>query len=308
MDILLIEDNLGDARLVQEMLSEGAQSSKLVPFVFQLTHVTNLKKGLALLKTHGFDLILVDLTLPDSQGLATVKKVCATTSQIPIIVLSGYTDEKTATAAVQEGAQDYLLKGRIDSEILIRSIRYAIERKKTDLQLKQLAFFDHVTGLANHAQLTIVFNQMLKRARRYRENIAVLFLDLDYFKSINDTYGHDIGDGVLKAVGERLQSNTRSADIAARIGGDEFVVVLEKSRSVEDDALFTKKLLLSINEPISIDKLSISIQASIGISRFPDNGNDVVTLLKCADAAMYNSKESGRNRYSFYDEKSLLGS
>lgn len=298
--ILLIEDNDGDVRLVQEMLKEKATSTSVVPFQFQLISVPRLHAGIQLLLSERFDVILIDLTLPDSEGLTTVQQVCVAASETPIIVLSGSHDELTGTAAVGEGAQDYLLKGHIDSEILTRSIRYSIERKKTDLRLKRMAFSDGLTGVANHAQLVLLFQPLLARAMRYKENLAVLFIDFDHFKSINDSYGHAMGDIVLKKMAECLSSNVRDYDIVARIGGDEFVAILDNCRQPVDVVNRANSLLKSINKPVIINKQKISMQASIGISLFPEHGKELPDLLQKADVAMYQAKTSGRNSVQLF--------
>jgi diguanylate cyclase (GGDEF)-like protein len=181
--------------------------------------------------------------------------------------------------------------------------QYALERKKIDLFLNQMAFFDQVTGLANHAQLTAVCDKMLKRAQRYKERIAVFFIDLDHFKLINDTYGHAVGDEVLKKVAGSLNASFRVSDISARIGGDEFVVVLNNISSSIEAKQLANKFLNSVNKTITITKHKILVQASIGISIFPDHGNNLETLLKKADFAMYQAKESGRNNVHMFHEK-----
>jgi len=293
--ILLIEDNPGDALLIKQMLTAKTLHSRN-PFLFEITHAVCLQDGLNLLSTQPFDLVFIDLSLPDSHGLATVTKICMAAPQLPVIVLSGDTDEELAIAAVQAGAQDYLLKDQVDSHTITRAIGYALERKKIDLQLKQMAYFDHVTGLANHTQLTVVLNHILKRAQRYKDSVAILFIDLDHFKLVNDTFGHGVGDILLKKIADRLQLSIRSSDIVARIGGDEFVIVLDQCQ-ISDAEQFTNKLMKSINEPILIHKHELMVQASIGISFFPKHGHDVLTLLKAADAAMYRAKELGRNNY-----------
>lgn len=298
--ILLIEDNAGDVRLVKEMLKERSMSSSSVlAFEFELVSAARLHEGMQAVLSERFDVILIDLSLPDSEGLTTVQQMCVAAPETPIIVLSGSNDEVTATAAVGEGAQDYLLKGHIDSEILARSIRYSIERKKLDLRLKQMAFFDGLTGVANHTQLFLLFQPLLARANRFKENLAVLFIDFDHFKSINDNYGHAMGDTMLKKMAECLNTNVRNYDIVARIGGDEFVVVLDNC--CQADVLNRAKILLkSINKPVIIDKQKIPMKASIGISVYPEHGKELTDLLQKADEAMYHAKTLGRNNVQMF--------
>ena len=155
------------------------------------------------------------------------------------------------------------------------------------------------------SQLTLVLGQMLKRAARYKEKIALLFIDLDHFKSVNDTFGHAVGDILLKKIAERLCLNTRASDIVARIGGDEFVIGLDNSHAIAGIKKFITKLIQCITQPILIDQHEISIHASIGISIFPDQGETIQTLLKNADSAMYLAKELGRNQYQFFMQHDL---
>lgn len=298
MNVLLIEDNPGDAFLVQEMFSE-LLTKPSQSISFKVIHQETLKTALACLQKTHFDILLVDLSLPDSQGLDTVKKICEIAPTIPFIVLSGLADEKIATAAVKEGAQDYLLKGNVDSQLLFRSIQYAIERKKNDLQLKQLAYFDPITDLANRYYFMQLLKQMLNMARRYHWLTAILFIDLNGFKLINDTFGHESGDRLLKTVANRLSS--RSSDIVSRFGGDEFVIVLNKVKNISEVSLFAQKILKKIKEPITVNDHQTCITASIGISLFPHDGTDLKTLLKKADMAMYRAKETGKGNYHFFE-------
>ena len=172
--------------------------------------------------------------------------------------------------------------------------------KQANIELKKMAFFDQLTGIANHTQLTVLLNRLLKRACRYKENVTVFYIDIDHFKLVNDTYGHDAGDSLLKAIAERLHASIRANDIVARVGGDEFVIVLDQCHSVADAENFAKKLKQSMHEPILIHHHELRIQMSIGISFYPKDGTDVITLLKNADTAMYRAKKASRNNHQFY--------
>src|SRR3954471_5891750 len=217
--VLLIEDNPGDARLIQEMLAEEPSA----PFVIQC--VDRLSLGLEALAADRARLVLLDLSLPDSHGLETFAKVYAHSPRIPIIVLTGNDDQELALSAVKSGAQDYLVKGQIDRQLLLRAMQYSIERKRYQEELERQANYDALTGLPNRHLL----NDRLKQAvfaQRNTRSIAVVFIDLDHFKVINDSLGHNFGDEVLRHVGERLAAAVRDGDTVARIGGDEFVIIL----------------------------------------------------------------------------------
>ncbi len=291
--VLLIEDNPGDARLIREMLAEVDDVS------FRLSHADRLSRGVELLGHKDIDLVLLDLSLPDSHGIETFAKVYAHSPKVPIIVLSGNDDQQLALYAVKSGAQDYLVKGKIDRELLLKAMQYSIERKRYQEELERQANYDALTGLPNRH----LFHDRLKQAvfaQRHAKSIAVVFMDLDHFKVINDSLGHNFGDEVLRHVGERLQGAVREGDTVARLGGDEFVLIL--SDQTREDVIFRsmRRLIGKVSEPITIGDRELNITCSAGISLYPQDGPDVQTLLKNADAAMYRAKSQGRNTFQFY--------
>jgi len=174
------------------------------------------------------------------------------------------------------------------------------ERRAAAKEIERLAFFDSLTGLPNRILLKDRLTQMLTRARRHTEKVALLFIDLDRFKEVNDTLGHSYGDQLLQVVAERLESSLRNSDTVARLGGDEFVVLLEAVADRERVAEVAEKLLLSLSYPVQLGVREIYTAGSIGISLFPVDGEDVDTLFKNADTAMYHAKEGGRNTFRFY--------
>ncbi len=174
------------------------------------------------------------------------------------------------------------------------------ERKEAENQLAQLALYDSLTGLANRHWLEEELERALIAARRYEQKIAVMFIDLDRFKNVNDTLGHEAGDCLLKQVAERLRTQVRESDAVARLGGDEFVVVLIDIARPEDVAQVARKILRTLSAPVDLGGDEIVLSASIGISLSPEDGSDVKTLLRHADAALYYAKESGKNNYCFH--------
>jgi diguanylate cyclase (GGDEF)-like protein len=291
--VLLIEDNPGDARLIREMLDEEPAQP------FRLTHADRLSAGIEQLAHKHTDLVLLDLSLPDSSGIDTFAKVYAHSPKVPIIVLSGNDDQQLALYAVKSGAQDYLVKGKIDSALLLKAMQYSIERKRYQEELERQANYDALTGLPNRH----LFHDRLKQAvftQRNSRSIAVVFIDLDHFKVINDSLGHNFGDEVLRHVGERLTAAVRDGDTVARLGGDEFVLIL--SDQTREDVIFRtmRRLIGKVSEPIVIGDRELNITCSAGISLYPTDGPDVQTLLKNADAAMYRAKSQGRNTFQFY--------
>jgi diguanylate cyclase (GGDEF)-like protein/PAS domain S-box-containing protein len=173
------------------------------------------------------------------------------------------------------------------------------ERKNLEVRMHQMAHYDLLTELPNRALLNDRLQQEVIRARRDKTLMAVMFLDLDKFKPVNDNLGHDIGDLLLKQVAVRLLASVRAADTVARLGGDEFVVLLHAIEQQQDAAVVAEKILNALNQPFSIDGHEVSISGSIGIAAYPEHGKDEKLLLLNADIAMYQAKKDGRNGYCF---------
>ena len=291
--VLLIEDNPGDTRLIREMLNDGSQ------VLFRLECVDRLSHGLEYLATQSTGLILLDLSLPDSSGVDTFLKVFAHSPKVPIIVLTGNDDHTIALLAVKTGAQDYLIKGRLDRDLLLRSMQYSIERKRYQEQIEFHANYDALTGLPNRNLLHDRLKQSVF-AQRYVRSIGVVFLDIDHFKFVNDSLGHNTGDKLLRCVAERLTEALRDGDTVARLGGDEFILILNDQPGEEIIFRAMQRIMSSIAKPIKVDGHELLVTCSAGISLYPQDGPDVDTLLKHADAAMYRAKDSGRNNFQFY--------
>ena len=292
--VLLVEGNAGDARLVREMLAEAGA------LPFDLMHVSRLSDALKRLKEAEFDAVLLDLNLPDARGLQAIAPVSDTAPDVPIVVLSGLWDESLAVAAVQRGAQDYLVKGQGGASLLARSIRYAIERKQSEKYISYLAYHDGLTKLPNRRLLFDRLEQALALERRNQSTLALVFLGLDDFKHINDTLGHSAGDELLKSVAARLRGCVRQSDTIARIGGDEFAMILPDIDRPDDARIFAEKILSALEAPFYVAGEELFVTASVGISLFPDDAREAEALLRNADVAMYRSKRIEGNTSSFY--------
>jgi diguanylate cyclase (GGDEF)-like protein/PAS domain S-box-containing protein len=423
--LLLVEDNQGDARSLREMLNQRHLTGT------EVSHVTTMSDAESHLGSHVVDIIVLDLGLPDAQGLEAIRRTHTAAPRIPLVVLTGLDDESLAAQALQEGAQDYLLKGQIDSRGLLRSLRYAIERKLmeealfaekeraqvtlncigdavvcTDIsgditflnpvaetmtgwslseavgrpmtevfrtlnststeptvttadravlqirsvhlppscilirrdgleipiedsiaaihdrqgqaigavivfrdvsvahamaqQITHSAEHDFLTGLPNRMLLNDRISQAIASGRRHAKQVAVLFLDLDGFKHINDSLGHPIGDKLLQSIAKRLVSCVRATDTVSRQGGDEFVVLLPDLEQPEDAAVMAARMLRDVAEPHSVELHELHVTTSIGVSVFPDDGTNAETLIKNADTAMYQAKENGRQSFQFF--------
>lgn len=423
--ILVIEDDRGDAGLIRTnvRLAGLRRVGEPDPVLW----VRTLAEGSAAAEAKRPDVVLLDLSLPDSAGIGTVQAMRGVVPDVPIIVLTGQDDHQLAEAALQAGAQDYLLKGQLfQHDALGRAIRHALvrqrlesrlrlfeaalssvangvvitdvnsaiewanpaftkmtgfeladivgrspgellssgkqdahfyeamwetilagrvwsgelvnrrrdgsffdaaltispvtdadgrirhfvaikqdisERKATDERVQHLAHHDQLTDLPNRMLLTDRLFQALAQARRERGTLAVLFLDLDNFKPVNDTLGHDIGDLLLKEVALRLRvCAPRESDTAARLGGDEFVILLAQIDKAADAVVVAGKVLAALGRPFVIGPHCIEISTSIGIAVYPQHGEEVTRLLKNADTAMYHAKKAGRGCYRFFRE------
>ncbi len=294
IQVLLIEDNLVDAQLTQDLLAEWTLDH------FRVISVPTLSEGLLRLSKERFDAVLLDLSLPDAHGLGTVSQVLATSPHVPILVLSGYDDQAVAVQAVQQGAQDYLVKGRGDADLLARAIRYAIERKRAEERLTYLAQYDHLTGLVNRTLFRDRLFQALARSKRKEQRVGLMLLDLDRFKAVNDTLGHDAGDRLLRQVADRLRSCVREVDTVARMGGDEFTIILEGIGCEQDILTVARRITESLSEPFMLGEHEVTIGVSIGITVYPYDDHESDELLKHADAAMYRAKQQGGNCFHLY--------
>ncbi len=293
--ILLVEDDPEDALLVREMLNDAQD------FPFEMENADSLSTALERLDKATPDVVLSDLGLPDSRGLDTFTRIQAQAPETPILVLTGSFDNvESAIEAVKKGAQDYLLKDKVNGEMLVRSIRYAIERKRLVEIIRKMALHDPLTNLPNRILLNDRLAVALAHAHRNKEMLAVMFLDLDGFKAVNDVHGHAVGDQLLKGVGERLTDCVREDDTVARMGGDEFTLLLPGIKEAEDAAGVAHKILTNVKQPLALKDIKLSITTSIGIALYPNHAADPDTLLKNADTAMYRAKNQGKDNYQFY--------
>lgn len=296
INILLVEDNPGDIRLVTELLAEGGDRQ------FNLLVADRLESALLMLERHDITAILLDLLLPDGTGLETLYTIHAAALNVPIVVLSNLADERLAVQSVQYGAQDFLVKDHVNSHLLMRSLRYAIERKRMEERLNHLAHHDSLTGLSNRKHFYDRLKNAMALARRQESQLALLLLDLNDFKPINDTLGHHVGDLLLQGVAQRLRECIRETDCVARIGGDEFTMILTGMRDEEDAVAATYKIMEAMQRPFLVNDFSLDVSVSIGISLYPSDADNLETLVRHADTAMYQAKAESNvcNAYRFY--------
>lgn len=294
--ILLVEDYLIDARLLIELLALVAPGDR--PF---LTHVHSVGEAIEKLATHpAYDCVLLDLGLPDGDGVQNVARIRAARRNVAIVVMTGVDDQKRAAEALRLGAQEYLVKGHLDHETLMRHLRHAIQRNDlvADLdqkneQQKRLAGHDALTGLVNRQLLADRAREAIAQAERRGERLALSFLDLDGFKAINDRLGHAAGDLALIEVARALQASVRSCDTVARVGGDEFVILQIPAGDDAEVREAGSRLVRAVADIRAVEGQAIRIGASVGIALYPDHGDSLQALLLHADEAMYGVKRAG---------------
>mgnify|MGYP000541327673 CR=1 FL=1 len=295
--ILLVEDNPDDAELVLRILRKGGYSLDSL----RVDNEPDLKDAL---ENSTWDVVLSDYSMPGFSGLAALNILKEQNLDIPFIVISGTIGEDVAVEAMRLGAHDYLMKNNlirlvpaIRRELHDANERYA--RRIAEQTLRHQAYHDVLTGLPNRWLLRDRMEQALAYVGKKDLQMGVLFLDLDRFKNLNDTLGHLVGDHLLRAVADRLKKVLSAWDTIARLGGDDFVLLLpdikEKS-ALEDKA---RELLSLFEIPFDLSGKSIYLDASIGIATYPDNGRDSDTLLKNAEATMYYAKAQGGKNYQF---------
>ena len=295
--ILMVADHPEDIRLLEDMLANAGTDQ------FTLQHVSSITHAVDTLAQQRYDVLLLDLSLPDGHGFSNINKIQATAPNLPVIILSNISDEQLALRAVMAGAQDYLVKQRDDVHLLMRAMRYAIERKHIDRRLLYLAHYDNLTNLPNRTLFRDRMNRALSHAQRTARRVALLFLDLDHFKAINDTLGHDAGDDLLIAVARRLETCVRKNDTVARLGGDEFTAILENIDHADDAAAVAQKIVDTLSRSFCINGQELFVTVSIGIALFPTCGLDPATLIKNADTALYSAKDNGRSCFKFYNSQ-----
>lgn len=286
--VLLVEDNPGDARWVREVLADDPHDE------FALTEVPTARAAIDHLTTGTpVDAILLDLHLPDQSGLRTLHAVAAAAHTAVIIVMTGTTDEQTGVAAVQAGAQDFLVKGQTDGRTLRRALRFGLERQSV---LQRLSHRDDLTGLHNRRGFFIQAEQLIRSAHRQRLPLLLTFLDLDQLKLVNDTFGHAEGNRALIEAADVLRRCFRQSDLLARFGGDEFAALAAGGSDMEE-ALTRARLreaLDAINAEPDRDYL---LSFSLGIVRWvPGERPTIEELLDRADRLMYDAKRQRLGR------------
>jgi diguanylate cyclase (GGDEF)-like protein len=296
--ILLVEDSEDDAELILRELRRGG----LEPAYERVYTPGSLRQ---LLTQETWDVILADYSMPRFSALEALRILKESGIDLPFIVVSGTIGEDVAVGAMKAGAHDYLMKENLSRLVpaVEREIRAAHERhaqRVAEQTVWHQAYHDALTGLPNRALFLDRLHQAVVYLRRQPGRLALLFLDLDRFKYINDSLGHTVGDEVLRNVAKRLVACVREEDALARLGGDEFALLLTRATDREQVASKAQRLLQSLDQPQYVAGRELHVGASIGIALFPDDAREPDVLLRNADVAMYQAKFRGGNGYAFF--------
>lgn len=281
--ILLIEDNPDDVEAVRRSLGPDLRSHSI-------RAIDRVGASLPLLDEGKVDLVLLDLGLPDSVGLESFDRLHAQAPDVPIIILTGLEDIEVARAALRKGAQDYLVKGQLEGNLLLHAVQYAAERHALNQELAELSLRDPLTDLYNRRGFRLLSEQSLRLAKRNGRESVLLLADVDHLKRINDAYGHLVGDQALCTVARAFVEAMRESDIIARLAGDEFIALAVEAHPPGIAALIGRlreRLAVESQGREGIHGLSVSI----GIAPFdPQTAPTLEELIADADADMYAEK------------------
>lgn len=311
-NILLVEDDLDFANILKIRLSKERNPS------LAITISPSLERALDSLRINHYDLILLDLMLPDSSGIETFSKIKAEAKHKPVVIITGLDNDQVAIDAVRRGAEDYLVKSDISSRFLTRIIHHAIDRhrikeklasvtgrlRETSLRLEKMALIDPLTELFNRRGLQQALTRELQLMLREGHGLLALLLDIDNFKHINDSLGHPVGDMLLKEIAKKIKEVVRESDHVARIGGDEFILLLPKTSHGEGIHL-AERIRMTIADTVIYvsDRDTLQITASIGLTPVSSNVTSVDELLAIANPLLRQSKQKGKNCISLDEEE-----
>lgn len=289
-NVVVIEDDHADFIILESLLQASQR------FRFKLTHVKSFQQAQQYLTEASHDIFLLDYFLGADTAIDFLKEATLLHIPQPVVVLTGADSGQIDDEVINLGAADFIPKNELSTSLLERTIHHAVEHKRAEINLERLAKRDPLTGLGNRLLFEEMLESSLARAERKNGKLAVLFLDLDRFKEINDSLGHPTGDLLLTLIADRIRKVIRNSDFAARIGGDEFTILVDEIHAYEDAVLVANKLLEAIAPPTAIRGHELNISASIGIALYPENGKTPIKLMQKADIALYEAKRHGINQ------------
>ena len=250
---------------------------------------------------HEPDLVLMDAVMPEMDGFRATEEIkCLDScSDTPVLMATSLDDDQSIARAFSVGACDYVTKP-FNWSVLRHRIARMLFAADAERKIRHIAYHDSLTGLPNRMLFMDRIDQAISRAQREKTQFALLFIDIDHFKVINDSMGHAAGDQLLNIMSQRLREILRKSDTVARLGGDEFTVIIEGLDEAEDVVHVTKNILSTLDVPVDVNGKEVYVGGSIGIAMYPQDGENFGVLLKNADTAMYKAKELGRNTFQFY--------
>ncbi|KAA1194568.1 EAL domain-containing protein [Pseudohalioglobus sediminis] len=292
--VLIISENRSDHLILADCLGRA------VPARFQLAASEAMERPLEALLDPTIDVVIMAYGRESEYLLRLAQKNQAT---VPIILLLDETEENLSAQLRELGAQDYLLRSQLQDALVHRVLDYAIQLKSARDRIQQLSNRDSLTGVLNRVGFRAHMERAMERSERYGFNTALLYINMDQFSNINDHYGEADGDLLIKTISRRLINKLRSTDSIARIGGDEFAVVLEDVSSIADVEMIAEKMLKSITAPMILSEQQVSIDASIGAAIYPDDGTEFSDLVDFARSAMQQAKAITGSKFVRYSEQ-----
>lgn len=294
--ILFVDREQGEYLLIAEILSHIRHVN------YELVWCDQLDLALPRILSQEFDVVLLDYYWGEDSARDLLNAARVQACQTPIVVMTDEMETEVDREAIRAGAADYLIKGQIDHLLLERALRYAIERKQTEQHLTRLAHYDSLTNIPNRILFRDRLEHAVNLAERDHTRFTLMFIDLNGFKQVNDNFGHDAGDAIIRICAERLNACLRRSDSVARMGGDEFTLLLQNIANSTDVAHIAEKVISAVQQPADINGHEVVVGCSIGIAIYPEAGRDADTLLKHADMAMYKAKQMSGSNYRFFTE------
>lgn len=295
MQILIVEDN--------DVVAQGlSRALAMLDSGISVHRASDLQSAQAMLQSGPrIDVALVDLGLPDAQGIEAPSKLKIVSPELVIVVITGDSSSDTALSLIRLGIQDYIPKSEATPNRILRTIRLACERHEREQRLKRIACVDQLTGALNRRGLLGAIRESSDVATRLSIPSALMTIDIDYFKDINDTYGHPIGDLILRQGCRRIAHCIRENDVVGRAGGDEFWVILNGFSKAENIPAIARKMLDSFSAPFRVNS-EVQVSISIGVALIPDHASTTQEWMQKSDLALYEAKRKGRNQWSMYHE------
>lgn len=284
---LVVDDDPDEVEILRRALRDNSQDAK-----FELLVADTLESAFLLMEQHQVHLVILDLNLPDSRGFSTFVQFQDRHYSVPVVVVTGHEDQELALRAIRMGAQDYIVKGLFRPDLTLRAMRFAIERHRIMLSHLGRSMQDELTGLYNRRGFMEFGSKQLRLSVRDLKDLVLLYVDLDGMKTVNDTFGHEMGDQLLKDAATVLRAGLRETDIIARIGGDEFVA-LALGAAPEYTGIIITRIMRCVQDFNQSNARRYNISLSLGIASFdPRNPVELEELMLRADQAMYMDKRS----------------